>query len=67
MDYITLHYMSFSWHFYPKQLTVDWTKQETYPLEQCGVKDIAQGPESWADLIVATPGIGLPTLRVQVK
>ena len=37
------------------------------PLEQCGVKGLAQGPNSCADLIVATPGIEPPTLRVQVK
>ena len=37
------------------------------PLEQCGVKGLAQGPNSCADLIVATTGIEPPTLRVQVK
>ena len=38
-----------------------------FPLEQCGVKGLAQGPNSCADLIVAALGIELPTLRVQVK
>ena len=32
-----------------------------------GVKGLAEGPNSWADLIVATPGIKPPTLRVEVK
>ena len=50
-----------------KQLTVDLTKQETYPVEQCGVKGLAQEPNSCADLIVVTPGIEPPTLWVQVK
>ena len=36
-----------------------------FPLEQCGVKGLAQGPNSCADLIVAAPGIEPPTLRVQ--
>ena len=31
------------------------------------VKGLAQGPNSCADIIVATPGIESPTLRVQVK
>ena len=53
----TLHYMSFSGRFYPKGLTVDQTKQETYPLEQ----GLAQGPNSCADIIVAKPGIEPPT------
>ena len=53
--------MSFSGRFYPKQLTVDQTKQETFPLEQCGVKGLAQGPNSSADLTVARPGIEPPT------
>ena len=39
------------------RLTVDETKQETYPLEQCGVKGLAQGPNSCGDLIMATPAI----------
>ena len=39
----------------------------TYPLEHCGVKGPAQGPNSCADLIVARPVIGPPNLRVQVK
>ena len=30
------------------------------PLEQCGVKGLAQGPNSCADFIVATPGITPP-------
>ena len=34
---------------------------------KCGVKGLAQGPNSCADLIVATPGIEPPTLRVSVK
>ena len=61
--YITQPYyvMSFSWRFYPK------TKQETLPLEQCGIKGLAQGPNSCADFIMATPGIEPPALRVQVK
>ena len=37
------------------------------PLEQCGVKGLAQGPNSCADLFVFAPGIEPPTLRVQVK
>ena len=37
------------------------------PKEQCGVKGLAQGPKSCADLIMATPGIEPPTLGVQVK
>ena len=37
------------------------------PLVQCGVMGLAQGPNSCADLIVATRGIEPPTLRVQVK
>ena len=37
------------------------------PLEQCGVKGLAQGPNSCADLIVATPEIEPPTLLVQVE
>ena len=37
------------------------------PLEQCGVKGLAQGPNNCADLIVAAPGLEPPTLRVQVK
>ena len=36
-------------------------------LEQCGVKGLSQGPNSCADLIMATPGIEPSTLRVQVK
>ena len=53
--------------FYPKRLAVDLTKQETYPLEQYGVKGLAHGPNSCVDLIVASPGIKPPTLQVQVK
>ena len=37
------------------------------PLEQCGVKGLAQGLNSCAYLIVATPGIEPPTLQVQVQ
>ena len=37
------------------------------PLEKCGVKGLSQGPNSCADLIVATAGIEPPTLRVKVK
>ena len=37
------------------------------PLVQCGVKGLAQGPNSCADLKVATPGTEPPTLRVQDK
>ena len=36
------------------------------PLEQCGVKGFAQGPNSCTDLIVATPGLEQPTFRVPV-
>ena len=36
-------------------------------MEQCGVKGLAQGPNSCADLIVATPGIHPPTSQVQVQ
>ena len=36
------------------------------PLEQCGVKGLAQGPNSCSDLILATPGIESLTLQVQV-
>ena len=59
-----LHNMSFSSRFYPKRLTVEYTKQETYLLEQCGIKGLAQGPNSCADLIVATPGIEPLSLQV---
>ena len=37
------------------------------PLEHCGVKGLAQGLNGCADLIVATPRIEPPTLRVEVK
>ena len=37
------------------------------PWEQCGVKGLAQGPNSSADLILAAPGIEPPTLRIQGK
>ena len=33
------------------------------PLEQCGVKGLAHGPNSCADLIMAAPGIEPPMLR----
>ena len=36
------------------------------PLEQCGVKGLAQGPSSCADLM-ATPGLEPPTFRVPVR
>ena len=39
-------YIRFSWRFYPKRLTVDYTKQEKYPVEQRRVKGLAQGPNS---------------------
>ena len=42
------------------------TKQET-SWSNVGVKGLAQGPNSCADLIVATPGIEPPTMGVQVK
>ena len=37
------------------------------PWSNVGLRALAQGPNSCADLIVATPGIEPPTLRVQVK
>ena len=44
---ITLHYMSFSRHFYPKRLTVDLTKQETFPpWSNVGLRALSQGPNS---------------------
>ena len=36
------------------------------PWSNVGVEGLVQGPNSCADLIVATPGIEPPTLRVQV-
>ena len=37
------------------------------PRSNVGLRAFAQGPNSCADLIVATPGIEPPTLRVQVQ
>ena len=52
--------------FIQSYLQLIWLSRRHSPLEQCGVKGLAQGPNC-ADLIVATPGIEPPTLQVQVK
>ena len=66
---ITLHYLSchLADAFIQSDLQLVRLSRRHTPLEQCGVKGLAQGPNSCADLNVATPGIKPPTLRVQVK
>ena len=64
LHYITCHLADV---FIQSDLQLIRLSRRHTPLEQCGVKGLAQGPNSCADLIVATPGIEPPTLRVQVK
>ena len=53
--------------FIQSDLQLIWLSRRRSPLEQCGVKGFAQGPNSCADLILATPGIKPLILQVQVK
>ena len=62
--YITCHLAD---SFIQSDLQLIRLSRRHSPLEQCGAKGLAQGPNSCADLIMATPGIEPPTLRVQVK
>ena len=62
LHYTTLHYITL--HYITLHLADASIQAGDRPP---GVKGLAQGPNSCADLIVATPGIEPPTLRVQVK
>ena len=55
--YITLHYITchLADAFIQSDLQLIRLSRRHSPLEQCGVKGLAQGPNSCADLIVATP------------
>ena len=64
MSYMTCHLAN---TFIQSNLQLIQLSRSHFPLEQCGVKGLAQGSNSCADLIMATPGIEPPTLRVQVK
>ena len=64
LHYITCHLAD---AFIQSDLQLIRLSRRHSPQEQCGVKGLAQGSNSCADLIVATPGIEPPTLRVQVQ
>ena len=64
MNQVTLHLAD---AFFQSGLQLIGLSRWHFPLEQCGVKGLAQGSNSCAELIMAIPGIEPPTLRVQVK
>ena len=63
-SYITCHLAD---AFIQRDLQLIRLSRRHFTLEQCGVKGLAQGPNSGADLIMATPGIEPLTLQVQVN
>ena len=62
-DAITLHYSYLADIFIQRDLQLITLSRARSPLEQCGVKGLAQTPNSCADLIVATPGLEPPTFQ----
>ena len=58
LHYITCHLADV---FIQSNLQLIRLNRRHTPLEQCGVKGLAQGPNSCTDLIVATPGLEPPT------
>ena len=63
--YITLSHLAEA--FIQSNIELIRLSRRHFPLEKCGIKGLAQGPNSCADLIMATPGIEPRTLHVQVK
>ena len=64
LTYITCHLAD---AFIQSNLQLTRLSRRHTPWSNVGVKGLAQGPNSCADLIVATPGIEPLILRVQVK